>query len=536
MTHLTRRTISRLMFASAFSALVATTLCNTAAADDWPMWGRTPQRNMTTPAEKGLPSDFSPGEFIGASDQIDPSNARNVKWIAKLGSQSYGNPTVANGRVYIGTNNDAARDPKYKGDRSTLFCLDEQSGELIWQLNFPKLGTGKVSDWEFLGICSSPTIVGNRLYFVSNLCEVVAADANGMADGNDGPFTGEAALLANPGEPAIEISETDGDILWRFNMIDECGVFPHNITSSAILAVKDYIFTSTSNGVDYGHVETPAPFAPSMILLDREGNLIGEEGSGLSQRIFHCNWSSPAWLETGTLKLCIFGGPDGWVYGFSPQVEENEDGYMILKEAFRFDANPPEYRERDGKPIKYATRAGPSEVLATPVVHNGKIFVAIGQDPEHGEGAGNLVCIDPNGTGDITSTNEVWSYRLINRSISTVAITESGLLFTADFSGFIYCFDAGTGELKWKHDTMGHIWASPLVADGKVYIGNEDGYLTILKAGPELEVINEIDMMSPIYSSPIAANGVLYVGTHTHLFAIADMSAEPQNDAGNQTP
>ena len=69
---------------------------------------------------------------------------------------------------------------------------------------------------------------------------------------------------------------------------------------------------------------------------------------------------------------------------------------------------------------------------------------------------------------------------------------------------------------------MGHIWASPLVADGKVYIGNEDGYLTILDAGKELNVVNEINMMSPISSSVVAANGVLYVGTHTHLFAIED--------------
>ena len=512
------------------TTLAATILAFTpmsTTADDWPMWGNTPSRNMAAPNETGLPHDFEPGEFIGASDQIDASTSRNVKWIAKLGSQSYGNPTVKDGRVYIGTNNDAPRDKKYKGDRSTLFCLDEETGDLHWQLNFPKLGTGKVSDWEFLGICSSPTIVDDRVYFVSNLCEVIAADVNGMADGNDG-FDGEATLLANKGDEPLTMSETDGDIIWRFNMIDEVGVFPHNITSSAVLVNDNHVWTSTSNGVDYGHVETPAPFAPSLILLDTDGNLLGEEQSGLSQRIFHCNWSSPALFERSEEEggdICIFGGPDGWVYGFTSETTKDEDGFDVLKEVFRFDANPPEYRERDGKPIKYATRAGPSEVISTPIVYKDKVYVAIGQDPEHGEGAGNLVCIDPTKEGDTTETAEVWSYRLINRSLSTIGIMDD-LLFVADFSGFVYCFDAMTGELYWKHDTLGHIWASPLVADGKVYIGNEDGYLTILEAKKELNVLNEIDMRSPIYSSPIAANGVLYVGTHTHLFAIAE-GAEP---------
>ena len=120
--------------------------------DDWPMWGRTPSRNMSNNENQSLVVDFHPGEFIGASDEIDASTAKNVKWIAKLGSQSYGNVTISNGRVFVGTNNDSPRDPKYIGDRSVIYCLDEATGELHWELNFPKLGTGKVSDWEFLGI------------------------------------------------------------------------------------------------------------------------------------------------------------------------------------------------------------------------------------------------------------------------------------------------------------------------------------------------------------------------------------------------
>jgi outer membrane protein assembly factor BamB len=496
---------------------------------DWPTWGRDQTRNMWSP-ETGLVGEFVAGKFIGASDEIDPKTTKNVKWIAKLGSQSYGNPTVANGRIYVGTNNDSQTDPRFKGDRSVVYCLDEKTGAKIWQLNIPKLGTGKVSDWEFLGICSSPAVEGDRVYVMTNRCEVACLDANGMANGNDGPFKDEGAYMAGPGAEPFEVKPTDGDILWLFNMTDECGVFPHNITSSSVCIAGDQLWCATSNGVDYGHVETPAPHAPSLIVVDkRTGTLIAEEASGLSQRIFHSNWSSPAYLKTDELDLGIFGGPDGWVYAFHPDPVENDEGLKVLREAWRFDANKPEYRvDPAGKERKYATRDGPSEVLGTPIVWEGRVYAVIGQDPEHGEGVGQLVCIDPSGGGDVTKTKKVWSYDKIRRSLSTIAIDPEGLLFVADYSGFVYCLDARTGKEHWVHDTMGHIWGSPLVADGKVYVGNEDGYLTILPATKEYdkEKVLEIDMTSPVYSSPVAANGVVYVGTHTHLFALAETSGE----------
>jgi len=343
-----------------------------------------------------------------------------------------------------------------------------------------------------------------------------------MANGNDGPFLQEAQYFAGPGKKPIEPSATDGDILWLFNMIDECGVFPHNITSSSILIAGDRLWVSTSNGVDYGHVETPAPHAPCLILLDKNtGALLGEESSGLSQRIFHGNWTSPGYLKTDALELCIFGGPDGFVYAFKPQPIGGPDGLPILEEAWRFDCNPPHYRVKDGKALKYATRDGPSEVLGTPVVAGGKVYALIGQDPEHGEGLGNLCCIDPSGRGDVTKTHSLWQYSKIKRSLSTPSVKD-GMVIVADYSGFVHCLDADTGEVHWVHDTKAHIWGSTLVADGKVYVGNEDGYLTILPASRAFDPkkILEVDMMSPVYSSPVVANGALFVGTHTHLFAI----------------
>jgi outer membrane protein assembly factor BamB len=287
------------------------------------------------------------------------------------------------------------------------------------------------------------------------------------------------------------------------------------------MIVGDRLYLSTSNGVDWGHVNMPSPNAPAFIALDKKtGQLVGEESVGISKRTWHSNWSSPTLAKTGGVEQAIFGAGDGYLYGFAPTPVLDAEGTSILKELWRFDANPPDYRVKDGKPVKYPTFEGPSEVIATPVFAEGRIYAAIGQDPEHGSGKGNLSCIDPTGkTGDITRSGKVWSFAGIGRSISTVAV-QDGLLFTADFDGNVYCLDAKTGKLQWQHDSRAHIWGSPLLADGKVYIGNEDGFLMVFEAGRKKKLIRSIDLHAPIYSTPVVADGVLYVASQTQLYAV----------------
>ncbi|MES2573086.1 MAG: PQQ-binding-like beta-propeller repeat protein [Verrucomicrobiota bacterium] len=155
-------------------------------AEDWPAWGGSdPGRNMYSPA-KGFPAEFNPGKFKPNSEDVDLSTTKNVKWVAKLGSQTYGNPVVANGKVYVGTNNATPRDDRFKDDRSILMTLNEYTGEFLWQLVVPKLASGKVNDWEYLGLLSSPLVEGDKLYVVTSRCEVVCLDANGQANGNQG--------------------------------------------------------------------------------------------------------------------------------------------------------------------------------------------------------------------------------------------------------------------------------------------------------------------------------------------------------------
>ena len=513
----------------AIAALVG--LLHISFAQDWPQWGGpSSSRNMYSPI-KGLPDKVDPGKPIEKTHTIDMTTTKNVKWVANLGSQSYGNVTVAGGKVFIGTNNDRPRDPQHTGDRSILLALDEKTGEFLWQLVIPKLASGKVNDWENLGLLSSPTVEGDRIYVVTSRCEVMCLDVNGMANGNQG-FQNEAQYVAGPTGTKAQIGAKDADIIWVYDMIDQLGVFPHNASNSSPLIVGDMVYVCTSNGQDWTHSNVPAPFAPSFIALNKAtGELRGEDKAEIGKRLFHGQWSSPS---TGTIngrQLVFFGGGDGVCYAFdSVPVKEGETS--VLKKVWWADLNPPEYKMKAGKPIPYPSADGPSEINATPVFYKNRVYVATGQDPEHGEGIGHLVCIDATKTGDVTKTGVKWDYKGIHRSISTVSIDPAtGLLFVGDFSGFVHCLDAETGRLYWTHDMLAHMWGSTLVADGKVYLGDEDGDFVVLAAAKQKKVLSETELGHPVYSTPIVANGVIYVATSESLFAFYDSTRQtPSRD------
>jgi outer membrane protein assembly factor BamB len=529
--------------------LVAATglLVPTAIATDWPQWGgRDPGRNMYSPA-KGLPATFDPGKFKTGTEEVDLKTTKNVKWVAKLGSQSYGNVTVAAGKVFVGTNNENPRNPKHQGDRSILMVFDEKTGAFLWQLVIPKLASGKVNDWENLGLLCSPTIEGDRIYIVTSRCEVMCLDINGLANGNDGPFKDEGQYVVGPGKPKVELTPQDADIIWKYDMMDELGVFPHNASNCSVLIVDDILYACTSNGQDWTHQNIPAPNSPSFIALNKKtGEFLGEDDQKISQRIFHGQWSSPSTGKVNGRQLVFFGGGDGWCYAFDAKpVQQGDDKF--LKMAWKFDCNPPEYKMKDGKPIKYPAAEGPSEINATPVFYKNRIYVATGQDPEHGEGIGFLACIDATKTGDITKTGAIWTYKNIHRSISTVSIDpDNGLLFVGDFSGFVHCLDAETGAVYWVHDMKAHMWGSTFVADGKVYVGDEDGDLTVFASAKQKKILSTVkidgrdqdgpNLGAPIYSTPIVANGVIYIASNTHLYAFHDSAHATSDEVPKLTP
>ncbi len=455
-----------------------------ASAQETAMWGITPSRNMVSD-EKGLP------EFW------DAETGMNIKWTAALGSQTYAGPVVIGGKVFVGSNNQRERNRKHKGDRGIVMAFQEADGKFLWQATHTKLPAGRVNDWPQQGVCSTPYIEGDRLYYVSNRCEVICLDTEGFLDGeNDGLFVHEA-----------DTSDIDADVIWKLDMIDAFNVFPHNLATSSPVGVGDLLFLVTGNGVDEGHVHIPTPFAPSFIAVHKKTGKVAWEDASPGEKILHGQWSNPSYGVINGRPQVIFPGGDGWIYSLEP-----ETGKLIWK----FDCNPKD------SVWELGGRGTRNNIVATPVVYEDRVYIGVGQDPEHGEGKGHLWALDATGEGDITDSGVIWHVggEDFNRTLSTVAIHE-GLLYTADLSGFVYCLDARTGERYWTYDSFAAIWGSPLVADGKVYIGDEDGDVAVLKAGKTFKLIYEVNMGSSVYTSPVAKDGVLYIGSRNTLFAIA---------------
>jgi outer membrane protein assembly factor BamB len=472
--------------------LLATTLWAADKKVEVAMFGGTPSRNMISD-EEGLPTKW------------DPETGENVKWVAELGSQTYAGPVVAGGKVYVGTNNQREYNPKLKGDRGNVMAFGADNGELIWQSAHAKLGAGRVNDWPLQGVCSTPFIEGDRIYYVSNRAEVVCADTEGFRDGeNDGPFTDEA-----------ETGEIDEDIIWAFDMIGELDVFPHNLAAGSPLIVGDIVFTVTGQGVDEGHINVPSPLGPSFIALNKKTGKLLWETAAPGEEVLHGSWSNPSYGVIKAKPQVMYPGGDGWLYSFEPRT-----GKLIWK----FNLNPTNSKwELGGRGTK-------NNVISTPVIHEDKVYIGVGQDPEHGEGPGNFWVIDGTGKGDITESAVVWHVggEDFHRTMSSASIVD-GLLYLADLSGFVYCFDANTGQLHWKYDAFAAIWGSTFVADGKVYIGDEDGDIAVLKAGKKLQLLHEVNMGAAVYTTPVAKDGVIYVASRTKLFAIEDgIPAKPK--------
>jgi outer membrane protein assembly factor BamB len=696
---------------------------------DWPQWGGTSLRN-NAPEGRNIASDWDVGGFERKTDRWLAEKARNIKWVAKLGSQTYGSPVVADGRVYVGTNNNSrlsrVKRYPYLIDLGCCLCFSEADGDFLWQFSAEKLPTGLANDWPFQGIFGSPLVEGDRMWLVSNRCEVVCLDTQGFYDNeDDGPVREEwikqfsveplvqsglndgsvsrslAALFEKAGakiergtevevveqdkkwtiagkgflenrilqvrvertniiaseiikkgratevrdlfsvdarltlglddgrlpetlrthfaQSGIELPATaapkasepgkrwtlhasvagvetdfrmflvgnkltcerlltpndkhEADVVWRFDMIKELGVFPHNFSPCSPTAWGDTLFICTSNAVNESHLTIPRPDAPSFLALDkRTGKVLWTDNSPGDQ-ILHTQWSSPAVGRLGMVPQVIFGGGDGWLYSFrADRWNEKEKKPELL---WKFDGNPKESK------FMYGGRGTRNEIVAIPVIHDELVYLPMGQDPEHGEGQADLWCIDPTKRGDVSPTLAVrsddrrtpiprrriqavdrkagetvvpnpnsavvWHYSGIDENGDGVfqptekfhrsrgtAVIKNGLLVIADFGGIVHCLDAKTGKVHWTHDQLASSWGSPLIVDNKVYVADEDGDVAIFGlsarrgealrknpfGGAEFVPLADINMDSSVYTTPIVANNVLYIANKTHLFAI----------------
>ena len=382
----------------------------------------------------------------------------------------------------------------------------------------------------------------------------------------------------------------EADTVWSLDMMKQLGVSQHNMCSCSVTSWGDLLFVNTSNGVHDDHKTIPAPEAPSFLCMNKHTGEIYWSDNRPGGNILHGQWSSPAVAIIEGVPQVIFGGGDGWVYGFKADQRQGWQGGAAVEVR----------HQREGRACSnWAARGTKNDIIATPVVYDDKVYFATGQDPEHGEGKGIFWCIDPTKRGDLSESlavkrgrpdkpippnacnrsmeedgervdsqselrrgveahrrrleqamaRSMISWRRFHRGIGTAAIKDD-LFFVADFAGMFLCIDAQTGKVHWGHDMLAASWGSALIAGDKVFAGDEDGDIAIFNhsADPKkamIEIEGEekpypinakrpdpesnpevTNMANSVHSSPIIANGVLWIANRDHLFAI-ELGAKP---------
>jgi len=430
-------------------------------ADDWPMYGGRPDRNRVS-NEKGLPV------------KIDASM---VKWSADIGKQTYGNPTIAGGRVFIGTNNEKPRDPAVTGDRGVLMCFSVADGKFLWQALHEKLPGKEAEDYTMAGLPSTAAVAEDRVYYVSNRAELVCR--------------------------AVE----DGKLIWLLDMKKDLAVQPLQCSASSPLIVGDLVFVGTGNSLDDKNHKVKNPKAPSFVAVDRKTGKISWQDNSPGDKVVWGAWGSPAYSVVDGRAQVVFPGGDGWLYSFDPPT-----GKLLWKfNCKSFEKPAPEGEE-------------PSHVQlpATPVFAGHRVIIPVGADVDTND-KGCLWAIDARKSGDVTKTAELWRIQgdAFGLSVSSVAVHD-GLVYAFEMAGYVNCIDLETGKGVWRHDLLSTLWGAPLISEGKIYLKSGDGEVVVFQAGREKKILAQNgDFKDLDTGSVVAANGVLYFTGKAKLYAVA---------------
>jgi outer membrane protein assembly factor BamB len=231
--------------------------------------------------------------------------------------------------------------------------------------------------------------------------------------------------------------------------------------------------------VDDSHIKLPSPDAPSFICLNRHtGKLVWSDNSP-GKNVMHGQWASPAYA-TEPFPQVIFPGGDGWLHSFDPTTG---------KPLWKFDCNPKDSVYELGGT---GTR---NDFIAAPVVYDGRVYIGVGQDPEHSSGIANFFCVDPGGRGDVSkyletrekgpdgkekigekpnpNSREVWRYGWLEtrkyasrdfkfgRTLSTACVVD-GLVYAPELAGYLHCLDAKPASITGS-TIRGHRSGAPRI-------------------------------------------------------------------------
>jgi outer membrane protein assembly factor BamB len=355
---------------------------------------------------------------------------------------------------------------------------------VLWKVRVP--GTGY----------SSPIVWKDRLFTVTALIE-----------------TREKVLLC--------YDSNNGKLLWQKTMLKNSFENKHDHNSYASgtpVTDGNLVYVSYLNGKDV--VVAAYDFNGKQVWIQRPGTFYSPHGYSCSPVLYEdkviINGDSH-----GDSFVAALSKTDGhliWkvkhenpAHSFSTPIFRKMAGKMQM--IFCGNKEISSYNPTDGS--RYWFVKGPSEDFCSSPVYNEKSGLVLVSSAWPMR---NLVAIKPDGKGDVTDTHVIWESRKGAFYVPSPVVTDD-YLFSTMTTGQVHCIEVATGKVLWV-ENLGAQYASPVLADGLVYMPNDAGVITVIKPGPIFEPVSKNPMGEKMNASAAISNGRIYIRGYKHLFCI----------------
>lgn len=458
-------------------------------ASDWPRF-RGPN-GAGISADHGLPSELS--------------RDRNVRWKAKV-PQGHSSPIVFDKRLWI---------TGWEGEQRILLCFDAATGDLLWRKSLTRARA------EMVNPLNGPTT------------PTPAADGHSIF-----VYYPEFGLLSY---------DRDGHERWRvplgpFGSIQGMAVSPVYAEGNVILLIDTpeeawLMAFDAGTGKQSWKVERPigwlGSYATPSLYQPAEGPQQIVVAGALELTGYQARTGERLWwargVTLGPAALPLIAGDS--VYTLEPSGGEGGAPPFsgLLK---KYDKN------QDGK-IQISELSG--ESLEDRIMY--RICKSIDKNTGNGDGAvteeewnralnateagGGLVRTRLNGKGDVTKTNVVWRHSK-GAPYVVAALMYEELLYMVRGGGILAVFDPETGKVLREErlkDGIGDYYAQPVAGDGKIYFINQEGKVSVIKAGAKWEMLSSSDLGEEVIATPAIADSRIYVRTAETLYCFEDRPA-----------
>lgn len=457
-------------------------------AEDWRQF-RGPNASGVAPGNYPLPSEFSQTE--------------KVRWSVTLGD-GIASPVIASGRLVATA---MVGDQKFG-----VFCFEAATGKPLWKREF---ATGKLPRITPPNshATSTPTTDGNRVYVYFSTLGILALN---MSDGQtawERPIPPPAYLM-DWGAGASPIVYRDKVI---FNQDDDLN--PTLYAFDAATGSERWKTERPEMLAGYSIPVICEAHGQTDLVVAGTGKLKGYDPETGKER-----WTCNTLLRTNMTSPVV---RDGVIY-IANQSYGDETRTVKFALLEWLDTNQDGKLARAELPKEFWKRFDISDKDHNGTIEGDELDTAFQSSENQAGGGSNIQAVRGGGQGNVTKTHVAWlnQYKLktpASNMVSPLVIGDQ--LFVVKKGGLSSSFDITTGKAQWelgRIKNIGDYYASPVAADGKIYVVGENGFIVVLKQGPKLEVLAKNDMGENCLATPSIADGRLFIRTREKLYCISN--------------